>query len=248
MVNGSPIAVFNHVKFGDIRIVDNDGEQWFVAKDIAAALGYSKTRNAVAAHCKGGEFTPLSTSGGEQSLRVIPESDVYRLVMRSRLPDAEAFQDWVCGEVLPAIRKTGSYKAEESYEETVSRALRLTAERIEVLEAKAKVDAPKVEFFDRVTGSETNCQLGVACQVASLSMGRNTLFKTLREQGVLISSGERKNHPRQEFVDRGYFTVVGNDYTDPDTEKTYVTYVTHCTQRGIDWLIKRFGPETEATQ
>lgn len=250
MVN-SPIQLFNHDKFGEIRIVDNDGQQWFVAKDVATALGYSDPKKAVNQHCRKGEaISPPSSSdsghGGLRHIKIIPESDVFRLVMRSKLPDAETFQDWVVEEVLPSIRKTGSYQAPETYEELSARALRLADQRVAEQKAKIEEDAPKVEFYDRVTGSETICQLGVACQVADLPLGRNKLFATLRDQGVLLRTGERRNHPRQEYVDRGYFTVVASEYTDKETEKTYITYVTHCTQRGIDWLIKRFSPEQES--
>lgn len=238
----SGMMIFQHEMFGEVRIIDQEGEPWFVARDVAAALGYKDTSQAVRNHCKGVVETPTPSAGGTQLAKIIPESDVYRLVMRSKLPDAEVFQDWVCGIVLPQIRKTGGYQLqEESFEELTVRALSMAQARIDTMRAKIAEDAPKVEFHDRVTGSETVCQLGVAAQVADLPFGRNTLFRRLREQGVLIASGERRNHPRQEYVNRGYFTVVESAYTDPDTEKTYVTFVTQCTQRGIDWLIRRFG-------
>lgn len=88
-----------------------DGEPWFVAKDCAEILGYSTARKAVELHCKGGAKHSLPTAGGPQQMTIIPERDVYRLVMRSKLPSAARFEEWVVGEVLPAIRKTGSYSA-----------------------------------------------------------------------------------------------------------------------------------------
>ena len=236
------ISVFQHQKFGELRVVDQDGQQWFVAKDVATALGYSDPKKAVNQHCrKGVVISPPSSSeqhGGLRHVKVIPESDIYRLVMRSKLPEAESFQDWVVEEVLPEIRRTGAYQPGETFEELSARCLTMAQERIAALESKVADDAPKVEFHDRVTGSET---VGVACQVAGLPFGRNTLFKQLREQGVLISRGDRRNHPRQEYVDRGLFTVVESVFTDDETGRTHVNFVTHATQRGIDWLIQRFG-------
>lgn len=92
-----------------VRVIDRDGDPWFVAKDVAGILGYSKPRNAVSAHCKGALKWGVPTQGGDQEIIIIPERDVYRLIMRSRLPAAERFEEWVVGEVLPSIRRTGSY-------------------------------------------------------------------------------------------------------------------------------------------
>ncbi|TWC17142.1 BRO family protein [Pseudomonas sp. SJZ085] len=87
-------------------ITDNLGDPWFVARDVADALGYSKPENAVARHCKAATTTPKQGGG---FMTVIPERDLYRLVMKSKLPSAEKFEEWVVGQVLPAIRKTGEF-------------------------------------------------------------------------------------------------------------------------------------------
>ena len=92
-----------------VRTIEIDGEPWFVAADVARVLGYSNTSDAISKHCKGGRKTRYPSSGGLQETTIIPERDVYRLIMRSRLPSAEAFEEWVVGEVLPTIRKTGKY-------------------------------------------------------------------------------------------------------------------------------------------
>lgn len=92
-----------------------DGEPWFVARDIADVLGYTEPHKAIARHCKGGMDHPVPTDGGLQIHKVIPERDLYRLIMRSKLPAAERFEDWVVGEVLPAIRKTGRYEPAASH-------------------------------------------------------------------------------------------------------------------------------------
>lgn len=93
-----------------VRIIPDAEKPLFVAKDVALALGYKEPEVAVRTHCKGGaNYTPLSTKGGQQEIRVIDEPDVYRLIFGSKLESAKRFQDWVFEEVLPAIRKSGGY-------------------------------------------------------------------------------------------------------------------------------------------
>lgn len=92
-----------------IRTTLVDGEPWFVARDICAVLGYTNPSKATSDHCKGVTKRYTPTSSGTQEMSFIPERDVYRLIMRSKLPAAARFEEWVVGEVLPAIRKTGSY-------------------------------------------------------------------------------------------------------------------------------------------
>lgn len=96
-----------------VRLTQNDGEALFVAKDVCEALGYKRARDAVSQHCKGAVKHRVLTSGGEQDVTFVPESDVYRLTMGSKLPHAEKFKDWVCEEVLPEIRENGSYEVKE---------------------------------------------------------------------------------------------------------------------------------------
>lgn len=111
VLNMSAVIPFNFNSHSVRVLTGDDGEPWFVAKDVAEILGYARSRDAVAQHCKGAVKHRLLTGGGIQDVQIIPERDLYRLVMRSKLPAAEAFEDWVVGEVLPSIRKTGSYQA-----------------------------------------------------------------------------------------------------------------------------------------
>ena len=118
------VQIFKNPQFGEVRTVVVNDKPMFVAKDIAMALGYEKPQNAVLTHCKSGDalncntaYIPHENGIGGTNVTVIGESNVYRLIMRSKLPGAEKFQDWVCEEVLPAIRKNGGYmvsKPEES--------------------------------------------------------------------------------------------------------------------------------------
>lgn len=106
------IQKFEHPVFGSVRVTIVDGVPWFYATDVASALGYENPGNAINTHCKKTcKISQLPETGNRPPVfvNIIPESDVYRLVMRSRLSGAERFQDWVCEDVLPSIRKTGSY-------------------------------------------------------------------------------------------------------------------------------------------
>lgn len=131
----SNITLFKNPSLGSVRVVMIDSKPWFVAKDVATCLGYANTVEAVQTHCKkaisfgeqmpadpqsmrGSVLLPPENSGSQSfgncspldpQTKLIPEADVYRLAFRSHLPSAEAFQDWVCEEVLPSIRKTGMY-------------------------------------------------------------------------------------------------------------------------------------------
>ena len=103
------LKIFKNEEFGQVRMIFIDGKEYFVANDVAKALGYSEPKNAISRHCKGALKQSYLTNGGEQEVKVIPEGDVYRLIIRSKLPKAEEFEKWVFDEVLPSIRKTGGY-------------------------------------------------------------------------------------------------------------------------------------------
>ncbi|MCW1831979.1 Bro-N domain-containing protein [Pantoea ananatis] len=113
-----------------IRTVIIEGDPWFIAKDVAEALGYKDTSQAVRKHCKRTRRFDAPSKGGIQEMNVIPESDVYRLIMRSRLKSAERFEDWVTEEVLPSIRKSGAFIAGVSDNHSIDSKLRqeITAE------------------------------------------------------------------------------------------------------------------------
>jgi len=136
------IQAFNF-KGAEVRTVTGtDGEPRFVAKDVAEVLGYGDTNQAIRKHCKAPEIYPVESTGQVRYIKIIPERDVYRLIMRSRLPQAEAFEDWVVGTVLPAIRKTGGYvMGEENMETDEELALRT----IEMLRNKVEQQAKKME-------------------------------------------------------------------------------------------------------
>lgn len=107
------LQIFNNPEFGEIRTVDVDGEPWFVGKDVAKALGYSNTKDALAKRVDNEDKrgSQIATPSGPQEMIIINESGLYSLIFSSKLPKAKEFKRWVTSEVLPSIRKTGGYSA-----------------------------------------------------------------------------------------------------------------------------------------
>ncbi len=103
------LQIFNSEEFGEIRTIEIDGKPYFVGTDVTKVLGYSNPRKAILDHCKGVTKRDTPTSSGIQSMSYINEGDLYRLIMKSKLPSAEKFEMWVMDEVLPAIRNHGLY-------------------------------------------------------------------------------------------------------------------------------------------
>lgn len=209
-----------------VRALEIDGDPWFVASDVARALGYTNPTKAVSDHCKAAKETRANDSLGRQSKAIIiPERDVYRLIMRSRLPEAERFEEWVVGEVLPQIRRTGSYTPQVP--QTFADALRQYADLVEERDR----NRPKVEFFDAVASSKDAVEMKHVAKILDMGIGRNRLFAFLRDHGVLMSD----NTPYQEYVDRGYFRVVEQKWTTRDGE-TRISFKTLVYQRGVEYI------------
>lgn len=111
--NMNELQIFENSEFGSVRTVDVDGKTYFVANDVAKALGYVETAKAVRTHCKGVSEMDIPSNGGIQKMKIIPEGDIYRLVIKSQLPTAERFERWVFDEILPSIRRNGMYATDQ---------------------------------------------------------------------------------------------------------------------------------------
>ena len=103
------LQVINHPQFGTLPYIVIDGKEYFAANECAAMLGYTVPKDAISRHCKGALKRRLPTKGGNQEIKIIPEGDLWRLIIRSKLPQAEQIEKWIMDEVLPSLRKTGSY-------------------------------------------------------------------------------------------------------------------------------------------
>lgn len=116
------LKVFSSTEFGELGVMLIDGKEYFPANQCAAILGYAVPKDAIARHCKGALKRRLPTNGGVQEVKLIPEGDLYRLIVSSKLPKAEEFERWVFDTVLPEIRHSGGYisNAEELIAKTAT--------------------------------------------------------------------------------------------------------------------------------
>ena len=241
------IQIFNNSEFGDIRSLEIDGKPYFVANDVATALGYSRPADAITQHCKGSVKHRVPTNGGEQEMKIIPEGDIYRLIIRSSLPSAEKFERWVFDEVIPNIRKTGGYNLPQTYPEAL-RALADQAEKAEKLliqnnelQLANQEMKPKAEFFDAVAGSKKAMSMEEVAKILSYpGIGRNKLFEILRNQNILQSD----NIPYQKYIDSGYFRVIEQKYNVGDEVR--INIKTLVFQKGVDFIRKTLDKVTAA--
>ena len=161
------LMIFNNPEFGNIRTMERDGAPWFVGKDVAEALGYSNSRDAVSTHVDGEDKATVAFHDGSQNrnMVVINESGLYALVLGSKLPTAKKFKRWVTSEVIPSIRKHGGYiNGQENMtpEELMASALLMAQKtladrdaRISTLTVENQIMLPKAEYFDQLVERNT---------------------------------------------------------------------------------------------
>ena len=199
------LQVFNSKEFGDIRTTEIDGKPYFVANDVARALGYKRPADAVTAHCKGSVKHQYLTDGGEQELKVIPEGDIYRLTVRSKLPSAEKFEKWVFDEVIPSIHQYGAYMTEQTIEKALASpdfliqlATKLKDEQTRRKEAEAEIRVkdqiigelkPKADYYDEIL---KNPGLVTITQIAKdYGMSGKKMNRILHELGIQYKQSEQ---------------------------------------------------------
>lgn len=252
------LQIFNSEEFGQVRTVEINGKPYFVANDVARALGYKRPADAITAHCKGAVKHRYLTDGGEQELKVIPEGDIYRLTVRSKLPSAEKFERWVFDEVLPAIHHNGGYimgQENLSDSELMAKAILVAQKTIEhknqiIEQQKAKIeqDRPKTIFADAVSASHTSILIGdlakLICQ-NGYQIGQKRLFQWMRDNGYLMVSGSSRNMPKQKYVEQGLFEIKESNVQNPDGS-VRITRTTKVSGKGQLYFVNKFlGQETE---
>ena len=230
------LQIFNNEEFGVIRTVTKDDKTYFVGNDVAKALGYSETAKAIRTHCKGVSEMDIPTNGGVQTMKMITEGDIYRLVIKSKLPQAEKFESWVFDNVLPSIRKNGGYienQEQMTPEQIVANALIVAQNIISQKERQIEEMKPKADFFDAVADSKTAISMNEVAKVLNIKgYGRNNLFEFLRENKILDS----RNVPYQRYVDNGWFRVIEQHYQ--KNGEPIVTTKTLVYQKGVDGIRK----------
>lgn len=239
------IKVFDNDAFGSVRTMDMEGEVWFVGKDVAEILGYTNPSKALADHVD--EEDKLNneslSSLGQRGGWLINESGLYSLVLSSKLPTAKQFKRWITKEVIPSIRKTGGYFATPKTYVEALRALADAEEEKERLALENEEMKPKAEFYDTVAESSTTFEVGVVAKILNFGIGRNKLFKFLRNEGILNPD----NIPYQQYVDAGYFKVVEMQYGTLNGD-TLVGKKTVVYQKGIDYIRKRLIKKGKVAQ
>lgn len=245
------LQIFSSPEFGELRTIEEGDKIYFVASDVAKALGYKRPADAVSAHCR---YTvkrsiPHPQGKGTLQMNVIPEGDVYRLAAHSELPSAEKFESWVFDEVLPAIRKTGGYHVPQSPAEQMAQGIlaaqKLLAERdatIAKQNEQIAVLTPKGVFADAVTASKTSILVGGLAKLIKqqgIDIGQKRLFAWMRENGFLIKSGTEKNMPTQRAMDLKLFEVKEGSFVDGNGVNR-ITRTTKVTGKGQVYFVNKF--------
>ena len=251
-MGNSPLALFEHEKFGSLRDVERKVQPWFVAKDVCDILEMGNPRSSLALLDEDEKGVhSMDTPGGKQEMTIISEPGLYSLILRSRKPEAKAFKRWVTHDVIPSIRKRGLYATPQTVEamladpDTAIKLLTsLKEERAKsaALAAKVEQDAPKVLFADSVAASRSSILIGDLAKLLvqnGVKIGQNRLFVYLREKGFLIQSGSRKNTPTQRSMEMGLFEVKEYLVHNPDGS-TRTRFTTKVTGKGQLYFVKKF--------
>ena len=239
------LQVFKNEEFGNVRTVDKDGKPFFVANDVARALGYAEPAKAIRTHCKGVSETDIPTHGGIQTVKIIPEGDIYRLIIRSKLPSAERFETWIFDNVIPSIRKHGGYIAGQenlSPEEIVARAL-VVADGI-IKEQKAQIEemTPKAVFADAVSESESSIlirELAKLLKQNGIPTGEKRLYQWLRDHEYIMKNNTM---PTQKSMELGLLEVVERTIQNPG-KSPMLMFTTKVTGKGQQYFINKLLKE-----
>lgn len=214
----------------EIRTLEKGGEPWLIARDVCDSLHLSNVtetlKNVDEEDKEKLSTNIINTEVGGRGTWIINESGLYSIILRSRKEEGKPFRRWVTSEVLPAIRKTGSYQ--HNIPQTLGDALQLAANQAKQLEEQAHL----VEFAEAVSVSSDNITLN---EMAKLSgkMGRNNMMATMREEAILMAS----NLPYQTFISRGYFLIY--ESVVKRSNRNQIVLSTQVTPKGQSWMIKK---------
>ena len=236
------LTLFNYENH-EIRTVAIDNEPYFVGKDVADVLGYQNGSRDINRHVDEEDRTKVMVFDGNQDKEtiIINESGVYSLVFGSKLPSAKRFKHWVTSEVLPTLRKTGSYKMPETYAE----ALRQLADEVEQkqrLMIENEEMKPKAIFADAVNTSTSDILIGDLAKLIKQNghdIGQKRLFEWMRQNDYLIKTGSSKNMPTQKAMELGLFRVKESTVVNSDGS-IRVTKTTKVTGKGQIYFVNKF--------
>ncbi|WP_053027816.1 phage antirepressor [Staphylococcus haemolyticus] len=248
------LQVFQNSQFGNLEILTIEGKEWFPAIQVAEILGYANPRDAISRHTKnkGVVNHDVLSNGGVQRKKFIDEGNLYRLITRSKLPQADEFEEWVFEDVLPSIRKHGLYATDNVIENTLNNPdyiinilteYKKEKEHNLTLEQQIKDNKPKVLFADSVAGSDNSILVGELAKLLKqngVDVGQNRLFKWLRNNGYLIKkSGESYNLPTQKSMDLEILDIKKRVINNPDGSSK-ITRTPKVTGKGQQYFINKF--------
>lgn len=230
-VSVNELQIFNNEEFGSVRTITKDNEPMFCLVDVCKALEI-KNATDVAKRLDEDEVTRLNLGSQSGETNFVTESGLYAVILRSDKPNARKFRKWVTSDVLPSIRKYGTYCLPRTYKEALAQLL-IEVDKNEKLELENKEMKPKADFFDTVADSKTAISMNEVAKVLNIKgYGRNNLFEFLRENKVL----DRWNVPYQRYVDNGWFRVIEQHYQ--KNGEPIVTTKTLVYQKGVDGIRK----------
>jgi len=245
------LKIFHNKEFGQVRAIEIDGEPWLGGKDIAEILGYSNPLKAIRDHVdeedKG--VNEMVTPGGRQNIIIINESGLYSLILGSKLPSAKKFKHWVTSEVLPSIRKSGGYIANQENltpEQIIANAVIVAQNIIKQKDKQLEEQRPKVLFADAVATSHQSILIGELAKLLKqngIDIGEKRLFQFLRDNGFLIKrQGTDYNMPTQKSMELGILEIKERTITNPDGS-IRITKTTKVTGKGQQYFINKFLSE-----
>ncbi len=241
------MQAFDNPEFGQLRVVQGeDGEPWFVASDVAKALGYRDAEKMTRRLDDDEKGTrSVGTPGGMQQMTVITEAGMYSAILGSKVEGARRFKRWVTHEVLPSIRRNGGYvvaRPDETPEQLLARALKLADATLRERDARIAELEPKALFADAVAASDGTCLVGELAKMLrqnGVEVGQNRLFALLREDGYLGKSGSNRNVPTQRAMEMGLFRIKETAITHSDGHVT-INRTPKVTGRGQRYFVNRY--------
>lgn len=227
------IQEFFNEKFGTVRTVAIDDVIYFVASDIARALGYKNPQKAIRDHCKRVNESFIPSNGGEQKAKVITKSDIYRLIVRSKLEYADEFESWIFDEIMPTIEKTGAYIEEGREQEMVNYYFSSLSSDLQgqIVNELIKKNKELQEFYDDLMNTEGLMQINTVAK--ELGIGEYTLFAYLRGKKVFFYDKDKVNVPYERFRKEGKFVVKETPCHDGN-----IRAVTYATKKGLEYIRK----------
>ena len=247
------LQIFKNDEFGQVRTLTIDNEPYFVGKDVASILGYSNPQKAIRDHVDEEDKTlnELFTVNGTKGI-LINESGLYSLILSSKLPTAKKFKRWVTSDVLPSIRKHGTYMTDDTLEKALTSPdfliklateLKEEKEQRQALEEEKKLNAPKVVFADAVSTSKTSILVGELSKILKqngINIGQNRLFSWLRENDYLIKrKGTDWNMPTQKSMDMKLFEIKESTHLNGNGVNV-TTKTPKVTGKGQQYFINKF--------